>query len=381
MNPFKFGKEVSGYQFYDRTESSLQIYRTLRDGSSNVVLYAPRRYGKTSLVLKVLKDFKRDGVKCLYFDISKVMSIERFCVDYAAAVYGLWGGFPEIVNKVRAYLVHLHPTISFDDGLVPQISFDYGERMNSLALSEILDLTEKLAAEAGDKTVVVAFDEFQDVGGLSKSIPLEAVFRSVIQSHVRVRYVFLGSKTHLMQRMFGSRSRPFYHSAQTVKIGKPPIDESREFVVSRFAAEGIEIGEPQVERMLELSENIPYFLQAIASLTYQQVEGRGEKRVEIGDVEAAVGLLVDGNEDYYEEIVRNLADAQFPLVDALAREPTGRFDEKYRSRYRLGGLSTIHSSVRGLMRKGVVDSVKGVYRIADPFFARYLQRRRPTGNL
>lgn len=378
MNPFKFGKEVSGYQFYDRTESSLQIYRTLRDGSSNVVLYAPRRYGKTSLVVKVLKDFQRDGVKCLYFDMSKVASIERFCVDYAAAVYGLWGGLPEIVNKMRDYLVHLHPTFSFGDGLLPQISFDYGERMNSVALSEILDLPEKLAAEAGDKAVVVAFDEFQDVGDISKDMPLEAVFRSVIQSHARVRYAFLGSKTHLMQRMFGSRSRPFYHSAQTVKIGKPPIAESREFVVSRFAAEGIEIGGPQVERMLELSENIPYFLQAIASLSFQRVEGRGAKRVEADDVEAAAGLFVDGNEDYYEEIVRNLADAQFPLVEALAREPTGRFDEKYRNRHRLGGLSTIHSSVRGLMRKGVVDSVKGVYGVADPFFARYLRTRKPT---
>ena len=53
MNPFKYGKEVAGYQFYDRSESCGQLYHTLKDGSTNVVLYAPRRYGKTSLVLKV----------------------------------------------------------------------------------------------------------------------------------------------------------------------------------------------------------------------------------------------------------------------------------------------------------------------------------------
>ena len=38
MNPFKYGKEVSGYQFYDRTESCDQLYHTLKDGSTNVVL-------------------------------------------------------------------------------------------------------------------------------------------------------------------------------------------------------------------------------------------------------------------------------------------------------------------------------------------------------
>ena len=52
-NPFKYGKEVSGEAFYDRREVSETLYRRLADGSSNVVMYAPRRYGKTSLVKKV----------------------------------------------------------------------------------------------------------------------------------------------------------------------------------------------------------------------------------------------------------------------------------------------------------------------------------------
>ena len=71
MNPFRYGKEVSGYQFYDRTENFDQLYRTLKDGSTNVVLYAPRRYGKTSLVLKVQEKFKAEGIKCIHFDIVK----------------------------------------------------------------------------------------------------------------------------------------------------------------------------------------------------------------------------------------------------------------------------------------------------------------------
>ena len=52
-NPFKYGKQVSGDQFYDRLEISDDLYRMLSEGSANVVMYAPRRYGKSSLVLKV----------------------------------------------------------------------------------------------------------------------------------------------------------------------------------------------------------------------------------------------------------------------------------------------------------------------------------------
>ena len=373
MNPFSYGKEVTGYQFYDRKDACEELYCTLKDGSANVVLYAPRRYGKTSLVLKVLQRFKSEKVKCIHFDFSKVDSIERFCTEYTAAVYSLWGGIPELVNQIREYLVHLHPTFSFGDGFLPKISFSYGERMGAQELGEVLDLPEKLAQRNGREPVMIAFDEFQDVADLSKNVPLEAVFRSIIQTQSCVRYVFLGSKTHLMRRRFESRSRPFYKSALGMKIGKPPREESEEFVVSRFAAEGIEMPRTTLERLLEISENIPYYLQAMAALSYRSVERRRGKVVEVDDLDWAVARFLEGSEDYYEEVLRNLSAAQRPLVEAFAHEPAGRFDADYRERYRLGGISTVHSSIRGLMKKGVIDSVKGVYGIVDPFFARYVR--------
>ena len=64
-NPFKYGKEVSGDQFYDRNDVFQTLYRRLSDGSTNVVMYAPRRYGKTSLVKKVLAKFASEGTKTI----------------------------------------------------------------------------------------------------------------------------------------------------------------------------------------------------------------------------------------------------------------------------------------------------------------------------
>ena len=37
-NPFKFGKKVSGYQFYDRQEATHSLLRKLRDGATNELL-------------------------------------------------------------------------------------------------------------------------------------------------------------------------------------------------------------------------------------------------------------------------------------------------------------------------------------------------------
>lgn len=376
-NPFQYGTEVSGYQFYDRKESMDELYSHLSDGSSNVVLYAPRRYGKTSMVLRVLERLKLDGLKCIYFNLAKVSSLERFAEEYASAVYALASPVQGLGHKVGEFLAHLHPTITFGGEGFCSVRFDVGPRMTSHTLSSVLDLPEKIAAEL--KTpIVVAFDEFQESAELSKVIPLEGVFRSSIQAHRNVRYVFFGSKTHMMRRMFGSHSRPFYKSALNMKLGKPPAEESIEFVSSRFAGEGLAISTAQVKRILELSENIPYFLQAISALTFQSVVQRNATEVADGDIDLSVGRFLESNEDLYEEMLRNMSGAQRQLAEALAREPTAQFDESYRRRHVLGVSSTVHSSLKKLEQRGIVESDRNAYFIGDPFLARYVRETRPA---
>ena len=80
-NPFRYGLEVSGRQFYDRVEVEEKLYRRLAGGSGNVVMYAPRRYGKTSLVKKVLARFCDEHIATVYFDLNKVESLEKFCEE------------------------------------------------------------------------------------------------------------------------------------------------------------------------------------------------------------------------------------------------------------------------------------------------------------
>lgn len=371
-NPFRYGKEVTGYQFYDRKESADELHRLLKDGVANVVLYAPRRYGKTSLVVKVLERFKSEGIPCIHFDVSRVSSLERFCEEYASAVYALQGGFCETAHKVVDYVAHLHPTISGSVLGKVSIRFDYGSRMNAQSLTDILDLPERLAKDAGGRPIVIAFDEFQDVAELSREIPLESVFRSSIQAHQHVRYVFLGSKTHLMRRMFGERTSPFYKAAQNMRIGKPPLRESGEYVISRFADAGLSVAPEACERILADSANIPYYVQALSAYAFMSVERRGAAKVTVDDADWAVQRLVMAEGDYFEELLHGLSSAQRQVLEALAFEPTGRFDEKYRVRHSLPGLSTVHSSLDDLVERGVLEKAKEGYSFGDPLFVRYI---------
>lgn len=328
------------------------------------------------MVIRVLERMKAEGFDCLLFDVSKVATVEKFCEAYATAVYSVYGGLPEIGNKIAQYLLHLHPTVSFTAKGV-SVRFEYGERMNEASLTDVLYLPERLAAET-KRPIVIAFDEFQDIGMLSRSMRLESVFRSAIQSHRNARYVFFGSKTHMMKRMFGASARPFYKSAFNMKIGKPPREESAEFVSSRFGNEGITVDGEALERILEVSENIPYYLQAVSGLVFGAVERRNGERVKVEDVDEALARFVDSNADLYAEILRNLSPAQRAMIEALAEEPVGRLDEAYRRRHGLSGLSSVHSALTGLVNRGLVESEAKGYAIGDPIFARYIRTESPA---
>jgi len=374
-NPFKFGKEVSGYQFYDRKSDSESLHRKLVDGSTNVVLFAPRRYGKTSLVMRVLERLSVvDGMKGLCFDMTRVPTLERFCEEYANAVYGLVGGHREFLHRIGDYLAHLRPAISLSGDGAPSITFDYGARLSATSVVEVLDLPERLSADLGGIPIVVAFDEFQEVAELSRELPLEKIFRSCIQGHRNVRYVFLGSKTHLMKRMFGDSTRPFYNSAFPMPLGKPPAEESMDFLLSRFRDAGIALGTAEAEAILSASDNIPYYLQAIASLTFEEAASENRNEVRASDVKAAIETFVGVNAGLYEERLRNISAAKRAVVDALASERVAVFDEAYRVRHRLPVSSTLHTALKELVDDGLVEIDSQGYGLSDPMLVRYIRQ-------
>ena len=371
LNPFRYGRAVSGDQYYDRLAVGESLYRTIAGGAANVVLYAPRRYGKTSLVKNVIDKWSEDGFTCLYFDMMKMDSVERFCEKYAAAVYAAEKGVDRVVRTFGELLSRLRPKFTVGEDGSPSIELDVASRKFTPSdLEDILNLPEKVAK--GKRTFVVVFDEFQEIAGLSQSLPMEGVFHGCIQHHESVRYVFLGSKTHLLKRMFSEHSRPFYNSARIMHLEKPPEDESRKFVTDRFSSAGVRIGAEEVDKVLSLSQNIPYFIQALSSEVFESVIARGGRSVRPDDILAAADSLTEMKREQYETVVGELSSAQRSLLSALAASPTNRFDEAYRRKYGIGPSSTVHGALEKLVDKGHVEKTAHGYFVGDPFFARYL---------
>ena len=164
-------------------------------GQSNVVLYGPRRYGKSSLVAELVGDLEKAGVPCVTIDVVKVPSIDMFVSAYATKVYRRLAPVAFEFKKLLAFLKSLRPKLTLDQTGEAGLSFDPSDSpIGAEALTEVLDLPQKLLSGKG--RAVVVFDEFQEVKDLLPNDGFERIMRSAIQSHRNVSYVFLGSRYH-----------------------------------------------------------------------------------------------------------------------------------------------------------------------------------------
>ena len=371
-NPFNYLQFATGDQFYDRREVRKDLLSRFLSGQTNVVLYGPRRYGKSSLVAELVGDLEKAGIPCVTLDVVKVPSIDMFVSAYATKVYRRLAPVKFEFRKLGMFLKSLRPKMSLGPTGETGLSFEpSGATVGPEALTEVLDLPQKLLSGKG--RAVVVFDEFQEVKDLLPNDGFERVMRSAIQSHRNVSYIFLGSRYHMLRRMFTDHNRPFYKSAVTILLGKPPVEESVRFVIDRFASAGKSIARGAAERLVGKIENIPYFIQQLGFETFRLADDAHRKSVSSADVDSAFANLSCFNRDQYEQLMLTLSVSQKKLLIALAHEQTDEFGDVYRRRYALGVSSTVNSAKSKLMEDGHIELSDGKYVVADPFFAQFLR--------
>ena len=112
MNPFLYGTIVRNDNFFDRKRECTRIVKTL-SGGNNIVLYAPRRFGKTSLVFKAMEQLEKAGFICVYFDMMPVFSPESFVRLYAKALSVKQSNLNKFAQMFASIIKNIRPTLTF----------------------------------------------------------------------------------------------------------------------------------------------------------------------------------------------------------------------------------------------------------------------------
>ena len=124
-NPFVFGGVVSGEAFCDREQELAELVRAAQDGQ-NVVVHSPRRFGKTSLVHRVLDEVASQGILALYVALYPAVSKPRFLDLYAGALASsLAGSIESVTGTLRRLFPKLIPKVVIQAQGAPSFEFDY----------------------------------------------------------------------------------------------------------------------------------------------------------------------------------------------------------------------------------------------------------------
>ena len=369
MNPFSYGTIVRGSHFYDRKEECKRIVDTL-SGGNNLVLYAPRRFGKTSLVFKAIEQLEAQGFICIYFDFMPVFSPESFVRLYTKALSAKQTNLQKFAQAFASIIKNIRPVLSIEPDGTTEFSIDFaGTVVDETVVSQLLDLPEKIAG--GNKRVIVFFDEFQEAEKLN-DIHFENLLRSKIQQQHTTNYLFFGSKTHLLEELFNNKKRAFYNAASQMAIGALPEEDTIEYLQTKFAQSNLIVSVEIARYIISVAANIPHYIQMMAAEIWQYMI-TSQEVVTKEIVDDCAKRLLSLKSDYYMELFDRQSQSKKQLLQALTANGKSIFSTAYIQTYRLPGVATLQRAVKGLIIVGTIEKMNDEYFIADPFFKLFVK--------
>src|SRR5882724_4507727 len=123
-NPYHYGTPVAGDQFAGRQAELTALRSRMRDGI-NVVVSAPRRYGKTSLLERATATLTREGATVITVNVLACRNLSTFAARLANGAYaGRHGRWHRLKQAAAAFTSRLRvtPTVTFE-GDQPRFAF------------------------------------------------------------------------------------------------------------------------------------------------------------------------------------------------------------------------------------------------------------------
>lgn len=348
-NPFKFGTIVEAEYFTDRIEEVAYICQFVQS-ANHLVLISPRRFGKSSVVTKAIK---QSGRQSITVNLQQVTSVADLSAKLLREFYKI-----HPVERVRHLITHFRiiPTVSTNalTGTM-DVKFQPGVDGNML-LEDVMTLIEKAYSE--EDRLIVVLDEFQEILDLDPN--LDKKLRSIMQNQKHINYILLGSQESMMTEIFEMKKSPFYHFGQLMRLGKLPREEFHQYLSERLARCFPEDCGELSDRILDYTGCHPYYTQQLAANVWQIAVLQPDN----DDVfKAAIEQIVTTHGLDYERLWMNFNRTNKWILQRLATNEALQSGD-YRT-------STVYSALKRLQKEGYVI-YSDRYELEDPFFKEWI---------
>ena len=315
INPFIVTGKIAPEYFCDRVTESARLMKSITNGN-NLVIISPRRMGKTGLIQFCYDkpEISREYYT-VFIDILHTSSLREFTYLLGKEIYEtLLPRNRRMVKLFMQTLKSISGKFGFDPVFnLPTFNIELGDiERPEYTLDEIFRYLDR-----ADKRCIVAIDEFQQIAKYPEK-NIEALLRTHIQKQMNGNFIFAGSERHMMQEMFSSVARPFYHSADMLELKAIPLEIYLPFVVNHFEKCQKHIDAANVEKVYNLFKGHTYYMQKTFNEAFADTPENAECTVDT--IRDAIDDMVVSNDTIFREILSNIPEKQKSLLYAIARE-------------------------------------------------------------
>lgn len=369
-NPFYFKVLPLDHPFCNRTKELSDLVSYAK-GKANVLIYSPRRYGKTSLIKRVQNELAKEGAITIFADFFGVSSVDDVASRLARSVYEVTRAKEGLFRSAIQFLKTFRPVLKPDES--GSVSLTVEPSSSKTSGVELLEETMASIGEFIGKTnslFNIALDEFQEIVELKDAPKIEGILRTHIQKH-EAAYFFIGSRRHILLSIFNDKQRPFFQSAINYKIDALPHDELVSFIIDMFAKGGKSCLRSSAGSITKLVHEHPYYSQKLAFFIYETAG----KEITEDNVREGFRDLLGSEQPVFEAILQGLAPQQIALLKAIAEEQSAAiFSVNYMKNHRLGSTGGVQGAIKRLLALDLVEkNDSSAWRVVDPIFADYLR--------
>lgn len=361
MNPFKFGSIVDGPYFTNRVKEIEQI-RQLLQSQNHLILISPRRYGKTSLMMKVVGKLDQPYI---FLNLQLITDVADLSSQLLKRIYRIYP-FERLKQYVKNFRVV--PNLNLNP-LTNEVDISFQPVTSALPmLEDVLNLLNTLGSKA--KRPILILDEFQDIMRIGTG--LDRQLRAIIQEHQNINYAFLGSMESMMREIFEKKKSPFYHFGQLLSLAKIPEKDFKAYLIRGFESKSHQAAELS-QAVLNFTLCHPYYTQQLAFNIWEIEEGVMNAAELMAQ---SISKLLEIHDMDYERLWLTQNQTDRKILIALAQKEQGLLSPAFNIKYGIPATSTVFSSLKRLMNQGYVNKVGGAYELDDPFFAEWIKQKR-----
>lgn len=376
INPFIVTGKIAPEYFCDRVAESARLIKSVTNGN-NLVIISPRRMGKTGLIQfcydkpEIVKEYYT-----FFIDILHTSSLREFTYLLGREIYEtLLPRSRRMANLFIQTLKSISGKFGFDPvSNFPVFSIELGDiERPEYTLEEIFSYLN-----SADKRCIVAIDEFQQIAKYPER-NIEALLRTHIQQQANSNFIFAGSERHIIQEMFSSAARPFYHSADVLELKAIDSGIYTPFVVNHFEKCRRYIDAVNVEKVYRLFNGHTYYLQKTFNEAFADTPEGGECGIDT--IRRAIDEMIASNDTIFREILSNIPEKQKALLYAIARdgEAVRITSADFIKRHSLASASSVQSATKKLLEKDYITEINKVFSVNDKLFAMWINKT--YGNL